>query len=224
LTPKAQNCRHCENFVDHFHEENGIPGSYAQAEIDREKLIDEESPVVEGLKDELSAKTSEAERLRTELNAALNVAQTGLDAKQQEIDRLLEENRRLKASHKKDGLDRLRRQLQDQQRRREVLSERNMELQELLISCRRDLVETHSQLRGALTELESARQYPAQLPPPLPHPIEDASIWSTAAMSRGHSQSLLHLIELLRWLGDGGFFGTFSSTSIDTVVVRTDVL
>ena len=141
--PKLQNCQHCDNYVSHFRASNGIPGSFSQAETELYDWLHEEFPGVEELGAELFAKSSEAERLRIELSDT----ETTLDAKNQQIAALLEENRRLKAS-REEGYLQLRNGLLDEQKRRKVLSGRNTELQTRLGLCRQLLVNTQLELKN----------------------------------------------------------------------------
>jgi hypothetical protein len=187
-----QNCQHCDNYVSHFRPENGIPGSFHKAELDLHRWIHEhpfeDSLGLEELTAELSAKSSEAERLRTQLN----LTQTSLDAKHQQIIALLGENHRLKSSCQEEDLqrDRLRKDLKDQTKRRVVLSNRIDEVKarhavchQALVDTRLKLENTRHELENTRRELENARQ---DLAPP--RHIEDASISSAVAMSPGPSQ------------------------------------
>jgi hypothetical protein len=201
--PDLQNCQHCDNYLSHFHAQNGIPGSFHKAELDLRRWFHEhpfeDSLGLEELTAELSAKSSEAERLRTQLN----VTNTSLDAKHQRIIALLEENHRLKASRQEEDLqrDRLRKDLKDQQKRREVLSDRIVEVLARQGLCRQALFDTRWKLKSALRELENtrrelenARQHLAQTAPPPPRPIEDASTSSAVAMSPGPSQNQVWIV------------------------------
>ena len=205
-----QDCRDCKNFVHHFRANNGIPGSLDEAELDLRRWYHEhpfeDSLGTKELTAELSAKSSEAEHLRTQLN----VTKTSLDAKDQRIIALLEENHCLKASRQEEDLqrDRLRKNLMDQQKRREVLTERIVEVQARQGHCHRALVDTRRELDNTRRELDNTRreldntrrdlenalQRLAQIPPPPPRPIEDASTSSPVAMSPGPSQSQVWIV------------------------------
>ena len=196
-------CQHCDNYVSHFYPENGIAGSFDKASLDLQCWV-HENPFndflgLEKLKAELSAKSSEAERLRTQLN----VTRTTLDAKHKQIMAVLEENCRLKASRQNEDLqrDRLREDLKDQQKRYKVLTDRIAQVEERRGRCRQALVDSRQKRESALRELENTRrelenaqQHLAQISPPPPRPIEDASTSSAVAMSPGPSQDRVWII------------------------------
>ena len=166
--------------------ESLVPFHQAKSELNN--WFNEDFPKVRELTAELSAKSFEAGHLCTKLD----LTETTLNTKHQQIAALLEENTRLKASQ----LDHLCRDLKDQQKQHKVISDRNAQLQMWLGLYHQNLDNTCLQLQSALceldnihSELENAQQHLAHIPPPLPHPMEDTSTSSVVAMSPSPSQN-----------------------------------
>lgn len=186
---EEEQCKICLRFTGHIHPRNGRLGSFQRATSERdhwfrESLKSSSDPSsdhdldtedlgsqasqhtdLERVQTELSAKCSELEQLRTQLNESENA----LELTRQSKLSLITENLRLKADWQKSN-------------------EEHHHLRREFSRLEDQHLATNELLRDARRELENAHQELAEMCPSTPNPIQGVRTSSTSASSRGQSQ------------------------------------